>query len=281
MKQCNHVTMKYTELEIKKIEDGISSEVVIAFLAEIGYDSFSETDAGLKAYIESEEFDENLVKEILTKVSFKYSFTEIQDQNWNAVWESNFQPVVIAGKCIVRAPFHKADDNYEMDIIIEPRMSFGTAHHETTEMMIEWMLETDLTNKTVLDMGCGTGVLAIIASKKNASEITAIDNDEWAYNNTIENIQKNNTPNIEVYQGDASLLGIKKYDIIFANINRNILLNDLPVYVKCMNENGKIFLSGFYEKDIEAIEKLTNKLQLKIVSIKLKNNWASVCFFRE
>lgn len=281
MKQCNHVTMKYTELEIKKIKDGISSEVVIAFLAEIGYDSFSETDAGLKAYIESEKFDENLVKEILANVSFKYSFTEIQDQNWNAVWESNFQPVVIAGKCIVRAPFHKADDNYEMDIIIEPRMSFGTAHHETTEMMIEWMLETDLTNKTVLDMGCGTGVLAIIASKKNASEITAIDNDEWAYNNTIENIQKNNTPNIEVYQGDASLLGIKKYDIIFANINRNILLNDLPVYVKCMNENGKIFLSGFYEKDIEAIEKLTNKLQLKIVSIKLKNNWASVCFFRE
>ena len=281
MKQCNHVTMKYTELEIKKIKDGISSEVVIAFLAEIGYDSFSETDAGLKAYIESEKFDENLVKEILANVSFKYSFTEIQDQNWNAVWESNFQPVVIAGKCIVRAPFHKADDNYEMDIIIEPRMSFGTAHHETTEMMIEWMLETDLTNKTVLDMGCGTGVLAIIASKKNASEITAIDNDEWAYNNTIENIQKNNTPNIEVYQGDASLLGNKKYDIIFANINRNILLNDLPVYVKCMNENGKIFLSGFYEKDIEAIEKLTNKLQLKIVSIKLKNNWASVCFFRE
>ncbi len=281
MKQCNHVTMKYTELKINKIENGISTEIIIAYLAKIGYDSFSETDAGLKAYIESEKFNENLVKEILAKVSFKYSFTEIQDQNWNAVWESNFQPVVIAGKCMVRAPFHKADDNYEMDIIIEPRMSFGTAHHETTEMMIEWMLETDLTNKTVLDMGCGTGVLAVIASKKNASEITAIDNDEWAYNNTIENIQKNNTPNIEVYQGDASLLGNKKYDIIFANINRNILLNDLPVYVKCMNENGKIFLSGFYENDIEAIEKLTNKLQLKIVSIKLKNNWASVCFFRE
>ncbi len=270
--------MKYTELEINKIENGISTEIIIAYLAEIGFESFSETDTGLKAYIESEKFDESLVKEIISKINFEYSFTEIQDRNWNAVWESNFQAVVIADKCMVRAPFHKADDNYEMDIIIEPRMSFGTAHHETTEMMIEWILETDLTNKTVLDMGCGTGVLAIIASKKNASEITAIDNDEWAYNNTIENIQKNNTPDIEVYQGDAGLLGNKKYDIIFANINRNILLDDLPVYVKCLNEKGMIFLSGFYEKDIKVIEKLANKLQLKIVSIKLKNNWASLCF---
>ena len=273
--------MKYTELEITKIEDGISSEIVIAFLAEIGYDSFSEIDSGLKAYIVSNKFDESLLKEIISKISFEYLFSEIKDQNWNAVWESNFEAVVIADRCIVRAPFHKADKKYEMDIIIEPRMSFGTAHHETTEMMIEWTLETDLKNKTVLDMGCGTGILAIIASKKGASEVVAIDNDEWAYNNSLENIQRNNTTDIDVYQGDASLLGNKKYDIIFANINRNILLEDLPVYVNCLNQNGMIFLSGFYESDIEVIEELANRLQLKIASIKLKNGWASVCFFND
>jgi len=273
--------MKYNELEITKIEDGISSEIVIAFLAEIGYDSFSEIDSGLKAYIVSENFNENLLKGIISKISFEYSFSEIKDQNWNAVWESNFEAVVIADRCIVRAPFHKADKKYEMDIIIEPRMSFGTAHHETTEMMIEWTLETDLKNKTVLDMGCGTGVLAIIASKKGASEVVAIDNDEWAYNNSLENIKRNNTTDIDVYQGDASLLGNKKYDIIFANINRNILLKDLPAYVNCLNQNGMIFLSGFYEIDIEVIEELANKLQLKIASIKLKNGWASVCFFND
>ena len=273
--------MKYTELEITKIEDGISSEIVIAFLAEIGYDSFSEIDSGLKAYIVSNKFDESLLKEIISKISFEYLFSEIKDQNWNAVWESNFEAVVIADRCIVRAPFHKADKKYEMDIIIEPRMSFGTAHHETTEMMIEWTLETDLKNKTVLDMGCGTGILAIIASKKGASEVVAIDNDEWAYNNSLENIQRNNTTDIDVYQGDASLLGNKKYDIIFANINRNILLKDLPAYVNCLNQNGMIFLSGFYEIDIEVIEELANKLQLKIASIKLKNGWASVCFFND
>ena len=273
------VIMKYTELKISKIEDGISSEIIIAFLAEIGYESFSETDDGVKAYIETDKFDEDKLKEILSNISFEYSFSKIKDQNWNAVWESNFQSVVIAGKCIVRAPFHKPDKKYEMEIIIEPRMSFGTAHHETTELMIEWMLETELKDKVVLDMGCGTGVLAIIASKKGAYIVDAIDNDEWAYNNSLENIQKNNTPDINVYHGDAGLLGNKKYDVIFANINRNILLNDLPEYVKCLNQNGKIFLSGFYEDDIEVIEELANKLQLKMTSIKLKNNWASVCFF--
>lgn len=268
--------MTFTELEIKNIQKGISTEIIIAYLSQIGYDSFRETSEGLRAYIDSGNFDEEKIKEILTNIFFEYNFTEIKDQNWNEVWESNFEAVVIAGKCLVRAPFHKADKKYEMEIIIEPRMSFGTAHHETTKMMIEWALETDLKNKKVLDMGCGTGVLAIIAAKKDASVVVAIDNDEWAFNNSNENIQKNNTPEISVLHGDATLLGINKFDIIFANINRNILLNDLPVYAKCLNENGMIFLSGFYENDIKVIEKLANKLMLKVDCFKKDNNWVSL-----
>jgi ribosomal protein L11 methyltransferase len=188
--------------------------------------------------------------------------------------------VLIAEKCFIRAPFHEHNPDAEFEIVIEPKMSFGTAHHETTSLMIEFLLEEDLRNKSVLDMGAGTGILAILSHLKGAQPVTAIDNDEWAYLNNIENTTRNNAEAIQVKLGDASLLTEnEKYDIIIANINRNILLNDLPAYVNVLNNNGIIFLSGFYlGEDLEMIKQKCNALGLQFVVAKEKNKWCAARF---
>src|SRR5690606_5037363 len=175
----------------------------------------------------------------------------------------------------VRAPFHPKTDA-EFDIVIEPKMSFGTGHHETTHMMIQHLLETILEGKKTLDMGCGTAILAILAEMKGAQPIDAIDIDNWCYLNSIENAQRNNCHNINVEEGDASLLDGRKYDVIIANINRNILLNDMNQYADCLNENGILFLSGFYEEDIPAIDECCKNLGLKLESVKKQNNWVAL-----
>ncbi|MCB0445224.1 MAG: 50S ribosomal protein L11 methyltransferase, partial [Gelidibacter sp.] len=192
-------------------------------------------------------------------------------------WEKNFNPIIVDNVCSVRAPFHpKPDTKY--DIIIEPKMSFGTGHHETTHMMIQHILKNDFKNKSVLDMGCGTGVLAILAEIKGAKPIDAIDYDHWCYLNSIENVERNNCKHITVIEGDASALSGKKYDTIIANINRNILLNDMASYAKCLHPNGTLFLSGFYKDDIAVIEETCNKHLLKHVETLEKNNWVALKF---
>lgn len=258
------------------------AEELMALLGELGFESFIEEGNELLAYIQSTQFN----SEILDKVGYwpdnidpqKFTWKVIPDQNWNAVWESNFEPVTIAGRCHIRAPFHPAVSDIEYELIIEPKMSFGTAHHETTALMIEYLLEIELSDKSVLDMGCGTGVLAILAAARGANEITAIDIDEWAYNNTLENIQRNNTGFINVYQGDASLLKDQTFNVIIANINRNILLADIPVYVSCLDDNGLLLLSGFYIDDLYDISNKAVAEGLKYISHKEKNKWVAACF---
>jgi ribosomal protein L11 methyltransferase len=273
--------MNYVELNCSLPEGEANiAELIMAALGELGFESFVENENGLLAYIQAPDFDVSILnnQELWPEGSNpSYTWKIIEDQNWNALWESNFDPV-IDGQCMVRAPFHPKNNDIEFDIEIEPKMSFGTAHHETTAQIISLLLNTDVKDKTVLDMGCGTGVLAILAAMKGASKITAIDNDEWAYHNSVENTAKNNLPHIDVYQGDAALLEGKHFDILIANINRNILLNDMHHYRKCMTPGSILMMSGFYTQDVEAITTRANELGLSFISQTKKNNWATATF---
>jgi ribosomal protein L11 methyltransferase len=274
--------MNYVELNCSLPEGEANiAELIMAALGELGFESFVENENGLLAYIQAPDFDVSILnnQELWPEGSTpSYTWQIIEDQNWNALWESNFEPVIIDGRCMVRAPFHPKNNDIEFDIEIEPKMSFGTAHHETTSQIICLLLNTDVKDKTVLDMGCGTGVLAILAAMKGASKITAIDNDEWAYHNSVENTAKNNLPHIDVYQGDAALLEGKHFDILIANINRNILLNDMHHYRKCMTPGSILMMSGFYTQDVEAITIRANELGLSFISQTKKNNWATATF---
>lgn len=257
----------------------LGSEILIAELGEKPFESFIETELGFSAYIQKDLCTINILDDIfiLNSPEFTISYTieEIDQVNWNEEWEKNFEAIDVDGKCNVRAPFH-TKTNAEFDIVIEPKMSFGTGHHETTHMMIQHLLETDVTNKITLDMGCGTGILAILAEMKGAKTIDAIDIDNWCYLNSIENAERNNCHNIYVYEGDASILKGKKYDLIIANINRNILLNDMHVYVDCLNKNGVLLLSGFYNEDIPFIDESCTEKGLTFVKKFKRNNWVSL-----
>ncbi|MDT0684750.1 50S ribosomal protein L11 methyltransferase [Autumnicola psychrophila] len=258
-----------------------ASEILIAELGYLGFESFIENEDGITAYIPAEEFEEDIFAGVhilqLEEFQITYSREEIERENWNEEWEKNFSPIIVDDICSVRAPFHpKPDTNY--DIVIEPKMSFGTGHHATTHMMIKLILENEWKGKSVLDMGCGTGVLAILAAMKGADKIDAVDIDNWCYLNTLENIQRNDCEHINVEEGGAELLGNKKYDRIIANINRNILLEDLPVYVKSLNSEGELYLSGFYTEDLKVIAETCEGLGLIYVNHVEKNNWVAVKF---
>jgi ribosomal protein L11 methyltransferase len=256
-------------------------EILIAELGYAGFESFVETEEGVTAYIQKEEWSETILDDIQilnsNEFEISFSFEDIEQTNWNEEWEKNFTPIVVDEKCSVRAPFHDKP-NTEYDIIIEPKMSFGTGHHETTHMMIQYILNNDFKDKSVLDIGCGTGVLAILAEMKGAKPIDAIDYDNWCYLNSLENVERNNCEHITVLEGDASLLVDKHYDVIIANINRNILLNDLDKYVACLNKNGMLILSGFYKDDIPVLEAECNKHMLKLVETLEKNHWVALKF---
>ncbi len=275
--------MKYIEVDFAVQPLEIGSDILIAQLAEIGFESFVETEIGAKAYIQEQFFEINNISklEILLNKNFTitYKISNIEDQNWNQLWESNYEPVNIDDKCIIKAPFHKQKFDAKYQIIIEPKMSFGTAHHETTASVIRLMFEIEFNNKVVLDMGSGTGVLAILSSMLGAKKVVSIDNDSWAFENHLENNLANNISNVDVILGDANNIPNIEFDIIVANINRNILLNDIRSYSKVLKNNGIIVFSGFYQgHDLEMIVAESKKYDLTLITNIVENNWTAAKF---
>jgi ribosomal protein L11 methyltransferase len=260
----------------------IHRDVFSALLADIGFESFVETGNGLDAFVPEKIYSEKAIAGVLENypllgVQARYSIELIESKDWNEEWEKHFfQPIIIDNQVVIHSSFHKDIPPLPYDIVIDPKMAFGTGHHSTTALMISYLLELDLKDKSFLDMGCGTAVLAILAKMKGARPVTAIDNDKWAYENSLENIRLNHTPGIQTLYGDANLLGKDRYDFIFANINRNILLNDIPVYVRCMHSGSFLFMSGFYQEDLDLITQTCNKHRLKLISSKEQNNWMAV-----
>ena len=259
------------------------TEILIAQLGYAGFESFVENEDGVTAYIQENDWNKDILEniQILNSEEFKITFEEevIEQINWNSEWEKNFNPIQVDDIVSIRAPFHE-DPNLKYDIVIEPKMSFGTGHHETTHMMVQQLLELDLKNKKTLDMGCGTGILAIFAEMKGAQPIDAIDIDNWCFQNSKENVERNNCKHISVFEGDAALLVDKKYDLIIANINRNILLNDMSKYLNCLNEKGIILFSGFYKEDISIIDSEVSKYGLKLDKIIERNNWVALKYLK-
>ncbi len=276
--------MQYTKVTftISPINNFIR-DILTAELAEFDYDSFEETEVGINAYIPSNNYSEDDIKniQILKNEDYEitYSHEDIPDQNWNETWEKHFfNPIIIDDRCIVRSPFHQDIPKTDYDILIEPKMAFGTGHHETTGLMIKHILESDFSGKSVLDMGCGTGILGILCAMKNATKVTGIDIEDWAFNNALENIKLNNTEQMKVFCGDASLLGSESFDVILANINRNILLEDISKYVKVLKTNGTLILSGFYNSDMDIIDAECIKNNLKKNTVKEDNNWVAIAY---
>lgn len=278
--------MKYFEVTFTAQPcNEIVTDVLSALAGEIGFESFVECEGGVQAYIQQSLFDENALKEMLanfpvpdTKIT--YTITEPEDKDWNEEWEKNFfQPIVIDNRCVIHSTFHHDYPHAEYDIVINPQMAFGTGHHETTSSILGELLDTDLKGKSVLDMGCGTSILAILASMRGADPVTAIDIDDWCVNNSRDNIALNHISNITVELGDASLLkGRKPFDIIIANINRNILLNDMATYATCMHKGSELYMSGFYVEDIPAIREKAESLGMTFVHHREKNRWVAVKF---
>lgn len=280
--------MKYTEVTLKIEPVEPFRDLLIDTLGNEGpYDSFVETPDGMKAYIPTDQFDPEWLKGQLAQYadSARISFTheEMPDKNWNEEWEKQHKPVLVecadGHKIWVRAPFHEHRDDVDYEIEIEPKMSFGTAHHQTTYMMLSFVAELTMDNKRVLDMGCGTAVLAILSKMRGASQVEAIDIDEWAYNNAIENAQRNHVE-LTVHIGDARLLDDKKghFDIILANINRNILLNDMEHYVAALQKGGDLVISGFYESDVAALQQHAESLGMRLEQQKSRQGWCALHF---
>jgi len=257
-----------------------NEEILIALLSNNKFDSFWQTNAGLKAYILKSKFNHDSLKTLcnnihdLFKVNFKY--TELEKIDWNTEWEKTFDFITIDGRCVIKAPFHNNVPKLEYEIIIEPKMSFGTGHHSTTFLMIEHLLETNLENLNILDMGCGTGVLAILSSQKKAKSVTAIDIDEWSYKNTIENCKVNKCNNIKVLLGGSEVIPNENYDVILANINRNILLDNFQYYNKHLVKNGILIISGFLETDTDVLISKAKEYNLHSQTIKTKNDWVAI-----
>ena len=275
--------MKTFEYTFTVPSSDIQHDMLTTMLAEIGFDSFMDEGRCLKAYCPAESRDDVAVGNLLDEPSFSdirlLKVEEMPDKDWNELWEASYQPVVVNERCRVRAPFHEADPNFEFDLVIEPKMSFGTANHETTAQIIQLMLESDFQGKEVLDMGSGTAVLAILGKKLGSARTVAIDNDEWAYRNAFTNCELNGVSDIEIVLGDA--LAIKgTYDMVLANINRNILLRDMHFYVEAMKSGAHIFFSGFYTEDLESIKAEAERLGLHYRRHLSRNNWVAAEFVK-
>ena len=269
--------MAYTELVIELETMQPFADILVARLNEINYETFSLEENILKCYIKTSVIQKNDTIDIILSLSqqtkINYSFKDIEKKNWNANWEQSFSPVKINSHCIIRADFHKEDKNIKHEIIITPKMSFGTGHHETTFLMLNEIFKINVSKLNILDMGSGTGVLSILSSKLGAKTILAIDIDEWAYENSIENSLLNNTNNIKFLKGDISLIENKTFDCVLANINRNIILRDLVKYYKLLINGGKLLISGFLVEDFDLVYKKINKIGFKLINKKNKNKW--------
>ena len=280
--------MKYFEVNfIAQPCNETITDVLAALTAEIGFESFVPDEKGMQAYIQQSLFDEEALKEVIRNfpmedVSLSYTITEPEDKDWNEEWEKNFfQPIVIGDRCVIHSTFHKDYPQAEYDIVINPQMAFGTGHHETTSSILGELLDADLKGKSVLDMGCGTGILSILAAKTGAREITGIDIDEWAYNNAMENIRANGLNNITIKIGDARLLEAEApFDVILANINRNILLEDMPHYVARLLPQGLLIMSGFYLQDLPLIQERAAQSGLTFMTYREDKNWVAASFYK-
>jgi ribosomal protein L11 methyltransferase len=261
------------------------ADILIAQLAELGYHGFQDTAQGLLAYIDENQFNfeeiRNLPLRHIYPGQMEFYHSIIQEKNWNEAWEKGFKPVNLGKDLLIRAPFHKKDSDYTYEIVIEPKMSFGTGHHSTTYLMLEWVLELDLNGKSVLDMGCGTGILSILASKKGASDVWAVDTNEWAYTNTRENTRLNNTPNIHIIKGNSKKIKKHTFDVVLANINLNVLLEDIPTYAALLNQEGTLIVSGIYRSDMKKIQSVGEENKLGYVRHKERNLWVAMYFKKQ
>jgi ribosomal protein L11 methyltransferase len=261
------------------------SDIVVAEFADLGCDSFVDIENGVNAYIAKNIFDENRIKDVLASLEnitkIDYSAKYIETKNWNAIWESNFEPIVVDDICTVRAPFHNNLPKTKYEIVIMPKMSFGTGHHATTYLVAEALLDIDVANLQVLDMGCGTGILAILAAMKNAAHVDAVDIDDWACENAVENILANNADKkVRVILGDVAKIKEKSYDLILANINRNILVADMQHYAALLKNGGRLIVSGIFTEDIAAVEAEANKFNLIKTAEKSRDKWARAEFVK-
>lgn len=284
--------MKYYEFTFQLSPSSTDAQdVLAAVLAEVGFDSFVPTESGcnpLLAYIQQEvysaaELEACLYSFPLPEVGVVYDYKEVEDKNWNEEWEKHyFQPIVVDNRCVVASTFHQEVPEAEYKILINPRMSFGTGHHATTAQMLSEILELDLAGKRVLDMGCGTSILAILARLRGAATVVAIDYDEWCVDNSKENIEINGLDGIEVVLGDASALrGLTPFDVILANINRNILLADMESYVAVMKQGAEIIMSGFFVDDIPLLEEAARRHGLRLLRRREQERWGCMALVRE
>jgi ribosomal protein L11 methyltransferase len=269
--------MDYTKLEVQCTPD--YAEILMAELAEIGFETFLENENGFEAYVEGEQYDNHALDVLKEKYSqltdLSFSFERIEKKNWNEEWEKSYEPIIVDDRCLIRAEFHRIEKKYEYEIIITPKMSFGTGHHQTTYLMVKNQMQIDHNNKVVIDAGCGTAILSVMASKLGAKHVEAFDIDEWSVINGKENIAINDCPNINIRQGKLSEMSFEgKFDIILANINKNVLLQEMTEYVSYLNASGILLLSGFYTKDIPDLLTSGSSLGLKEVSRDERENWA-------
>lgn len=273
--------MNYTELQLTVSPD--FTDILTAELGELGFESFVETDEGLNAYIVEPDFDEQALQELIAKyadqTAIAYEVNSLEKKNWNAEWEKEYEPIEVADQVRVRASFHPVDARFRYDIVINPKMSFGTGHHETTAMMLEHQLGLDFAEKTVLDVGSGTGILAVLAAKMGAQAVVAFDIEEWAVENARENAELNNCPQITVFQGTIDDVDpTNRYDIILANINRNVLLAEIPLYNSLLTTQGQLLVSGFYEADAPDIAQKAIDTGLTTSNTLIRNQWTSLVF---
>ncbi len=279
-------------MEYKKVAFSFSQieeyqkDLLIAELADVGFDTFEDTDKGFDAFVIADQFNEAALTEVLMgfgdELQYTYLIHDIEPENWNEEWEKNFSPLIISDTCYVRATFHEPQPQYQYEIVIDPKMAFGTGHHQTTTMMMEYILETEVADKVILDMGAGTGILAILASKRGAKRLIAIDNDDVCYESAIENAALNEIDNLTSLCGSKEAIPTLDFDIILANINRNILLDQIESYSQVLKESGTIFFSGFYESpDLEMITSHCELFKLKYVDHKKIGDWVAAKFVKE
>lgn len=275
--------MNHIELRLTVAPDYV--DILTAELAELGYESFVETDDGLSAYIAEPEFNEEAVTQLVAKyapqTAIAYQFSSLEKRNWNAEWESAYEPIEVAGQVRVRASFHEHNAGFRYDLVINPKMSFGTGHHETTASVLELMLGLDFRGKDTLDVGCGTGILAVLAAKLGARAVLAFDIEEWAVENARENAGLNDCPQITVFQGTiADVEPTYRCDVVLANINRNVLLGEIPIYTRLLNANGYLIVSGFYEADAPDIQQVAVDAGLTPVRHQSLRGWVAQVFRR-